>query len=144
MESLAEHDGYYTLGGANAGRMPAARHRLLEDDFYVPLAELVRAGHATTCSTTRGSPQLYSQSAGLADFFMHDGGGRYREALVRYLEAIYAGRATATTLGRADDRHLRKARQPVRRFSPPGRARQNHGTSRRFLKLDAQSPSTTD
>jgi glycosyltransferase involved in cell wall biosynthesis len=43
MESLAQHEGYYTLGGMNAGRMPAARHRLLEDNFYVPLAQLVRA-----------------------------------------------------------------------------------------------------
>ena len=41
MESLAVHEGYCTLGGENAGRTPAARYRLLEDNFYVPLSELV-------------------------------------------------------------------------------------------------------
>lgn len=99
MESLAEQEGgaYYTLGGANAGRVPAARHRLLTDDFYVPLAELVGLGMQQLQSDPRIQP-LYSQSAGLADFFMHDGAGRYREPFVSYLTAIYRGRASERTL----------------------------------------------
>ena len=142
MESLTPHEGYYTLGGANAGRMPAARYRLLEDKFYVPLAELVQMGMQKIQHDPRIA-QIYSQSAGLADFLMHDAGGRYRDALVRYLEAIYSGRATAGTLA-TDDRDLRKARQPVRRIPPPGRAGQNHGPPRRAVEFDAKSPATTD
>ncbi len=97
MESLSPEDGYYTLGGPNAGRMPAARHRLLEDNFYVPLAQLVSFGVETLQRDPRIA-KLYSQSSGLTDFFMHDRAGRYREPLVRYLETIYTGRATTGTL----------------------------------------------
>lgn len=97
MESLAEAGNHYTLGGANAGRMPAARHRLNEDHFYVPLAELVTMGVEAVQHDPRIA-MLYSQSSGLADFFMHDAAGRYREPLVRYLVAIYGGKATAGTL----------------------------------------------
>lgn len=98
METLQEHDAaYYTLGGMNAGRMPAARHRLLEDNFYVPLAQLVEIDMQTLQGDSRIA-KIYGQATGLADFFMHDAHGRYRDALVRYLEAIYAGRATTQTL----------------------------------------------
>ena len=74
MESLAAHDGYYTLGGANAGRMPAARHRLQVDGFYIPLAESTQLGMLDLQRDER-LPRIYSQSAGLADFLMHDGDG---------------------------------------------------------------------
>ncbi|REK11925.1 MAG: hypothetical protein DWQ37_12950 [Planctomycetota bacterium] len=97
MESLAEHDGYYTLGGANAGRVPAARHRLLVDESYVPLSELVGFGMEDLQHDQRIA-MLYSQSAGLADFLMHADDGRYRDALAGYLAAIYGGRASEGTL----------------------------------------------
>jgi hypothetical protein len=97
MESLQVHDGYCTLGGANAGRMPAARHRLLVDNFYVPFDELARIGMEALQHDERIA-MLYSQSAGLADFLMHADGGRYRDALAQYLVAVYAGRATPATL----------------------------------------------
>jgi len=97
MESLTPEASCYTLGGPNSGRMPAARHRLLEDNFYVPLAELVSFGMETLQRDPRIA-KLYSQSSGLTDFFMHDRAGRYREPLVQYLEAIYTGRATSGTL----------------------------------------------
>lgn len=99
MESLTEQAGgaYYTLGGSNAGRVPAARHRLLTDNFYVPLAELVGMGMQDLQADPRIQP-LYSQAAGLADFFMHDAAGRYREPFVAYLTAIYRGRADQRTL----------------------------------------------
>lgn len=99
MESLTprQERRYFTLGGATSGRMPAARHRLLEDKFYVPLAELVQIGMESLQQDTRIA-RLYSQCAGLADFFMQSGDGRYRDAVVRYLGAIYSGRATTRTL----------------------------------------------
>jgi hypothetical protein len=99
MESFAEVEGgaWVTLGGANAGRMSGARYRLLTDNYYVPLSRLVELGMESLQREPRIA-ELYGQTAGLADFFMHDRQGRYREALVRYLESIYAGRATAATL----------------------------------------------
>jgi hypothetical protein len=100
MESLTEQNGYYTLGGANVGRVPAARHRLMVDKFYVPLAELVAMGRETLQRDPRIA-MLYSQSAGLADFFMQSDGGRRRDALNKYLIAIYTGRATPETLAEA-------------------------------------------
>ncbi len=103
-ETLTEHADdaaglYYTAGEAAAGRLPAARARLA-DGFYVPLAELTRLGK----DELQRHPELaklYSQSAGLAAFFMDGDGGRYREALVHYLEAVYAGRDTAESLADA-------------------------------------------
>ena len=97
MESLEDRGGYVTLGGPNAGRVPAARHRLVVDGFYVPLSELVQLG-MTTLQADERLPRIYSQSAGLADFLMHDQRGRYRRALVEYLVGVYSGRAGAGTL----------------------------------------------
>jgi len=41
---------------------------------------------------------LYSQSAGLTNFLIHYDHGRYRDALVSYLTAIYTGRDGPDTL----------------------------------------------
>ena len=67
MESLVAHDSYYTLGGFAEGRVPAASKRLLDDHFYVPLAELVTMGRDALQHDSR-LPMLYSQSSGLALF----------------------------------------------------------------------------
>jgi len=79
--------------------VPAARERLVEDDFYVPLEELTAQGRKTFQADAR-LPQLYSQIAGLADFFMNGQRGRYREAFVEYLARVYAGTADPETLSR--------------------------------------------
>lgn len=97
MESLVAHDGYSTLGGFDEGRVPAAHKRLLEDHFYVPLAELVTMGRDALQHDPR-LPMLYSQSSGLAMFLMHYNGGQYRQPLVDYLLAVYANKADADTL----------------------------------------------
>lgn len=97
LESLAERDGYYTVGGADAGRLPAARVRRLRDDFYVPFAELTTLGK-NAMQRHPDLPKLYSQAAGQATFLMHYRDGRYRAALVDYLTAIYQSRATPNTL----------------------------------------------
>ena len=34
---------FFTIGQSDAGRLPAARHRMLVDGFFVPLAEYCRA-----------------------------------------------------------------------------------------------------
>ncbi|MHB1034139.1 MAG: DUF1570 domain-containing protein [Pirellulales bacterium] len=97
MESLARQDGFYTLGGFDNPRMEAARYRLLEDHFYVPLAQLATYGMEKLQSDERIAT-LYSQSAGLTHFLMHYDQGRYRDALVAYLAIVYAGRDTPRTL----------------------------------------------
>ncbi len=90
MESLRMEDGQYVLGGFDDVRMKAARHRLLNDNFYVPLAELCGYGMKRIQADPRIAT-LYSQIAGLTNFLVYYDGGRYRDALVAYLSAVYAG-----------------------------------------------------
>lgn len=99
METIRPAPWGWTVGGRDAGRVPAARERLVEDGFYVPLAELTALGRAgfQADGRLRG---LYSQLGGLADFFMNAGHGRYRGAFVEYLGRLYAGSADADTLAR--------------------------------------------
>ena len=95
----AEQRGYYTLGGherrAHAGR---ARIGCCNDDFYVPLAQLVRFGMEAPAARPANRQDSTASASGLADFFMHDEQGRYRDPLVRYLDAVYSDRATTQTL----------------------------------------------
>ena len=87
----------FTIGTVDAGRLPAARHRRLVDDYYVPLAEFSTLGMSDL--QARGDiAQLYSQSAGLATFLMHGRDGAYRPALVKLLKLIYTGRDKSTSL----------------------------------------------
>jgi hypothetical protein len=97
MESLTERDGICRLGGVDAIRLRDARSRLIDDRFYVPLAELVTIGRAKLQSDQRIS-MIYSESSGLTYFLMHAEAGRYREALVDYLLAIYTGHDTTGSL----------------------------------------------
>jgi hypothetical protein len=70
---------------------------LLNDDFYVPLAEFCSYGMQKLQADPRIST-LYSQAAGLTQFLVHYDGGRYRDALVAYLSTVYSGTDTPTTL----------------------------------------------
>ena len=82
--------------------MPAGyplRNRLSED-FYVPLAELVRMGKSDI-QQHGDIAKLYSQSAGLSAFLMDAEDGRYREPLVRYLNEVYSGRDNENSLRHA-------------------------------------------
>jgi hypothetical protein len=100
-ETLREHNDaasglYFTIGEPDAGRLPAARQRL-RDGFYIPLAELTRLGKSDV-QRHADIAKVYSQSSGLAAFFMDAEHGRYREQLVRYLDAVYSGRDNADSL----------------------------------------------
>ena len=96
-ETLAEHElplrGSLSSRSAksSAGRLPTARQRLLTDGYYVPLEELTQLGKDQV-QARPDIAKLYSQAAGLAAFLMDAEGGRYREPLVHYLVAVYAGR----------------------------------------------------
>lgn len=96
-ETFSRGDGRCTVGGPDALRLQAARQRALSDRFYVPLAELTKLGMSQLQRDPRIA-RLYTQSAGLTHFLIHDDGGRYRDALVAYLLAVYSGRDRASTL----------------------------------------------
>ena len=87
----------YTIGAPQDGRLPAARHRRLVDNFYVPLKELSALGMEDLQHRT-DLPRLYSQSTGLATFLMQADQGKYRNAFRKLLLAVYAGRDDAGTL----------------------------------------------
>jgi len=97
MESLHSEEGYEVLGGLDDERMRAACYRLLQDGFYVPLEEFVSYGMERWQNDLRIAT-LYSQAAGLTHFLVHYDSGRYREALLRYLLAVYEGRDQLDTL----------------------------------------------
>jgi hypothetical protein len=99
MEGLAASPFGWTVGGRDRGRGPVARERLLEDGFHVPLAELAALGRRGLQADER-LPQIYSEIAGLADFFMNGDRGRYREAFIEYLARIYTGTVDPDTLAR--------------------------------------------
>jgi hypothetical protein len=87
------------LGGLNDVRMEAARYHLEKKDFYLPFAKLVRMG----VQDVQGHPEiakLYSQIAGMTNFLVHYDDGRYRDALVTCLTAIYNGSQDPDLLAR--------------------------------------------
>ena len=96
-ESLVLHPEYGELGRLDNIRLKAARFRLLQDGFYIPLAEFTAFSRAQLQSDPRIAT-LYSQAAGLAAFLLDGDEARYREAAVDYLHAIYGNRATPVTL----------------------------------------------
>ena len=99
MESLALENGWHLLGGEDAVRLRDAEHRLVVDEFYVPLAELT----SYSMERLKRDPKiamLYSQSSGLTYFLLNYDGGRYRAPLVDYLAAIYQGRDRPGTLAK--------------------------------------------
>lgn len=99
MESLTQEDGFHVLGGFDDLRMLAARWRLLNDDFYVPFSELTGMGREAFQTHPRVAT-LYSQAAGLVHFLIAYDNGRYRDALVNYLVAVYSGQDNPGTLAR--------------------------------------------
>ncbi|MBM4021658.1 MAG: hypothetical protein FJ284_05335 [Planctomycetes bacterium] len=104
-ESIRATSFGWTVGGRDAGRTPAARQRLVDDDFHVPLAELVALGREAFQASDRLA-DVYDQSAALADFFMNAAANRYRESFVEYLARVYAGTADTDTLARLCGRSL--------------------------------------
>jgi hypothetical protein len=90
----------YHIGGPDAGRLQAARHRRTVDNYYVPLEELSALG-VDDLQRRSDLPRLYSQAAGLASFFIDGQGGKYRDAFRGLLAEIYAGRDTPQSLAEA-------------------------------------------
>jgi hypothetical protein len=99
MESIRPAAWGWTVGGPDAGRVPAARRLLVEEEFFVPLAELAALGREAFQADPRLA-RIYDQLAGLADFLMNGREGRYREAFVHYLRRVIAGTDDPDTLAR--------------------------------------------
>ena len=121
MESLQPTAAYTTLGGLQEGRLPAARHRLEHDQFYVPFERLV----AYSAADLQRDPRirtLYSQAAGQAAFLMLADEGRYRQAVTAYLRAVYRGSARPETLSRESGVSLKKLDSEYREFLSAGDA----------------------
>ena len=97
MESLKKTDFGFTAGGRRNGRVPAARARLLNDNYFIPLRQLSKLGRIALQNDPE-LPKIYSQLSGLADFFMNGERGRYRNAFVEYLVQLYRGTAEQETL----------------------------------------------
>lgn len=103
MESLRSGPGYRTAGGLDASRLQFARYRALTNSFYVPLKQLATYGRQTL-QQDDDIRRLYSQASGLAHFLMHADERRYRQVLVKYLQAVYEGRDRDATLAELADR----------------------------------------
>jgi hypothetical protein len=99
MESLRRENGFYVLGGFEDERLHAAAYRLLHDHFYIPLVTLTGFG-MEQLQKDRRIATIYSQAAGQANFLVYYNGGRYRDALVTYLTAVYSGHDNADTLAK--------------------------------------------
>ena len=103
MESIRPAAWGWTIGGRDAGRVPAARRLLVEEEFFVPLAELAALGREAFQADPRVG-RIYDQLAGLADFLLNGHDGRYREAFVQYLRRVVTGTDDPDTLARLCDR----------------------------------------
>ncbi len=90
MESYRNENGQIGLGDPSYIRFEAARYRFFVDNYYVPFDKYSAMGMQEFQSIPQ--PQIgwnYSQASGLAHFFMHYDGGRYRDALVEHLSQLY-------------------------------------------------------
>ncbi len=105
----------YTVGRPNAGRVQAARHRRIVDNFYVPLAELNALGILDLQQRPDIAP-LYSQSAGLASFFIDGRDGEYRRPFRELLRLIYAGRDEAGSLPELADQNAGELDREYQQF----------------------------
>ena len=88
MESYHAENGQFVVGDPKHVRIEAARRRCLVDNYYVPLERFAAMG-MQEFQSSRDISKNYSQAAGLAHFFMHYDGGRYRDALIEHLSEIY-------------------------------------------------------
>ena len=90
--------GFYQLGGIDARRLQYARYRALNEQFYLPLADLA----ALNKDALQAHPEirkLYSQSAGMAHFLMDGPHPQYRSAFIHSLGELYRSHRGARSVG---------------------------------------------
>ncbi len=89
MESFEKNDTTSRAGNPNHIRFSAARYRLLNDNYYVPLETFAAMGR----TAFQGSPNIspnYSQASGLTHFFMHARNREYRDEFIKHLTLLYS------------------------------------------------------
>ena len=131
MESLRQEDGYYVLGGFDDERMHAARYRLLHRRFLRAAGASLPATAWRSSKTTRRFATLYSQAAGLTNFLVYYDGGRYRDALVSYLVAVYTGRDEPDTLAKLTGASYGELDKQYREFLETGRPKEEEASPSR-------------
>ena len=99
-ESLKQENGSHVLGGFDTERVQVARIRLLtpEHHYYEPLATFCELNITDIQSDQKLIAKRYTQAAGLFFFLMHYDNGRYRDAVVAYLNAVYSAHDSPQTL----------------------------------------------
>ncbi len=115
MESLQLRGNLALLGGVDADRLQDARHYLYHDRFYLPLERLCALG-MPSLQRHPEITKLYAQSAAWTHLLMHVQGGRYRPALMQYLDQVFRGRDDPGTLRRLLGRSWQELDAQYRRF----------------------------
>ena len=115
MESLHREDNCYVLGGLGDPRIVAARYHLLKQDFCVPFAQVTGLG-MRDLQTHANIAKLYSQMAAMTYLLLFTDGGRYRDALVGYLSAVYNGSQDPNLLARLTGASYAELDQSYREF----------------------------
>ncbi|MEZ6055084.1 MAG: hypothetical protein R3C01_00115 [Planctomycetaceae bacterium] len=93
MESFSRHEGRLTVGSPHHMRVYSAKHRIVGENWLIPFDKLMSYGRrefqlgAEDFTTLQ---KMYSQSTGMAHFFMHYDDGLYRDSLLLYLGQLYS------------------------------------------------------
>lgn len=89
MESFEKKNDVFRSGNPKHIRFNAARYRLLQDNYYIPLETFASMGRNAFQTSPNISPN-YSQASGLSHFFMHAEGRKYRDAFISQLTQLYS------------------------------------------------------
>jgi len=92
MESFDPTGDRPTVGNPRHPRIHAARHRIVTEQWLVPLNEFTAMGMRAfqTNGDFKDAQKRYSQATGLTHFLMHYNDGEYRDALIAYIAQIYS------------------------------------------------------
>ncbi len=88
MESFLPSQTGFRIGDPRYVRFHWARHRVLEEKYYLPLKTFASMG-LRRFQTDPNIARNYSQASGLTHFLLHYDNGRYRDALIQHLSQIY-------------------------------------------------------
>lgn len=115
METFRADGNVYRIGGTNSLRFQRARERATESDGLLSL----RVFSGMSIEAFQRYPDLamlYTQSAGLASFFLHYDHGRYRNAFILYLYLVYEELDSVNTLERLTKRSFEQMDEEFHRF----------------------------
>lgn len=91
-ESMRDHGDVVSLGGFDSLRLQYARLRATREGFFVPLEHL-DVMDRNELQQSGNIRAIYSQSAGMSEFFFVGNDGRYRDGFIEFVKQLYRGRA---------------------------------------------------